>query len=111
MKTAQVGYTPLQRWVKHVLGHTHTTVVVTIAWATLCFLGAHRVTSAVLARALPAEHASAGWSCLRRGRRWRSGPAPPQSLMMPALIRLALPLLLTLSIVLQRALQALLDID
>ena len=33
MTTAQVGYMPVHRWVKHVLGHTHTTVVVTITWA------------------------------------------------------------------------------
>jgi hypothetical protein len=24
MTTAQGGYTPVHRWVKHVLGHTHT---------------------------------------------------------------------------------------
>jgi hypothetical protein len=33
MTTAQVGYLPVHRWVKHVLGSTHTTVVVTVAWA------------------------------------------------------------------------------
>ena len=70
MTTAQVGYTPVHRWVKHVLGPTHTTVVVTIAWAVLCLLVAQRVTSAALARALPAEHAGSGRSCLRRVRRW-----------------------------------------
>ena len=84
MTTAQVGYTPVHRWVKHVLGHTHTTVVVTIAWAGLCLLVAQRVTSAALARALPAEHAGAGRSCLRRVRRWWSGPARAQVLMSPA---------------------------
>ena len=57
MTTAQVGYLPVHRWVKHVLGSTHTTVVVTVAWAVLCLLVAQRVTSAALARALPAEHA------------------------------------------------------
>ena len=93
MTTAQVGYTPVHRWVKHVLGNTHTTVVVTIAWAVLCLLVAQRVTSAALARALPAEHAGSGRSCLRRVRRWWSGPALDQVLMSPALIRLALPLL------------------
>ena len=75
MTTAQVGYTPVHRWVKHVLGTTHTTVVVTIAWAVLCLLVAQRVTSAALARALPAEHAGSGRSCLRRVRRWWSGRA------------------------------------
>jgi len=93
MTTAQVGDTPVQRWVQHVLGHTHTTVVVTSAWAVLCLLVAQRVTSAALARALPAEHAGAGRSCLRRVRRWWSGPALDQVLISPAWIRLALPLL------------------
>ena len=45
MTTAQVGYAPVHRWVKHVLGDTHTTVVVTVAWAVLCLLVAQRVTS------------------------------------------------------------------
>jgi hypothetical protein len=93
MTTAQVGYTPVHRWVKHVLGPTHTPVVGTITWAVLCLLVAQRVTSAALARALPAEHAGSGRSCLRRVRRWWSGPALEQVLMSPALIRLALPLL------------------
>src|SRR2546428_10619178 len=68
MTTAQVGYLPVNRWVKHVLGSTHTTVVVTVAWAVLCLLVAQRATSAALARALPAEQAGSGRSCLRRGR-------------------------------------------
>jgi hypothetical protein len=42
MTTAQGGYTPVHRWVKHVLGHTHTTVVGTITWAVLCLLAAPR---------------------------------------------------------------------
>jgi hypothetical protein len=67
--------------------------MVTIAWAVLCLLVAQRVTSAALARALPAEHAGSGRSCLRRVRRWWSGPALEQGLMSPALICLALPLL------------------
>jgi hypothetical protein len=93
MTTAQVGYTPVHRWVKPVLGTTHTTVVVVIAWAVRCLLVAHPVTAAALARALPAEHAGAGRSCLRRGRRWWSGPALDQALIRPAVLRLALPLL------------------
>jgi hypothetical protein len=93
MTTAQVGYLPVHRWVKHVLGSTHTTVVVTVAWAVLCLLVAQRVTSAALARALPAEHAGSGRSCLRRVRRWWSGPALDQATISPALIRLALTLL------------------
>ncbi len=92
MTTAQVGYTPVYRWVKHVLGSTHTTVVVTIAWAVLCLLVAQRVTPAVLARALPAAHAGSGRSRLRRVRRWWRGPALDQATISPALIRLALAL-------------------
>jgi hypothetical protein len=92
MTTAQVGYLPVHRWVKHVLGSTHTTVVVTVAWAVLCLLVAQRVTSAALARALPAEEAGSGRSCLRRVRRWWRGPALDQTLISPALIRLALTL-------------------
>jgi hypothetical protein len=67
MTTAQVGYPPVYRWVKQVLGNTHTTVVATVAWAVLCLLVAQRVTSAALARALPAEQAGSGRSCLRAG--------------------------------------------
>ena len=93
MTTAQVGYAPVHRWVKYVLGRTHTTVVVTVAWAVVCLLGAQRVTAAALARALPAEHAGSGRSCLRRVRRWWCGPALDQAAISPALIRLALTLL------------------
>src|SRR2546427_8148436 len=93
MTTAQVGYRPVHRWVKQVLGSTHTTVVVTVAWAVLCLLAAQRVTAAALARALPAEHTGSGRSCLRRVRRWWSGPALDQATISPALIRLALTLL------------------
>src|SRR5262249_39004371 len=93
MTTAQVGYLPVHRWVKYALGSTHTTVVVTVAWAVLCLLVAHRVPAAALARALPAEHAGSGRSCLRRVRRWWSGPALEQATLRPALIRLALLLL------------------
>jgi len=67
--------------------------VVTVAWAVLCLLVAQRVTAAALARALPAEHAGSGRSCLRRVRRWWSGPALDQATISPALIRLALTLL------------------
>jgi hypothetical protein len=49
MTTAQVGYAPIYQWVKQVLGHTHTTVVVTVSWAVLCLLVAQRVTPAALA--------------------------------------------------------------
>src|SRR6266516_347566 len=93
MTTAQVGYLPVHRWVKHVLGSTHTTVVVTVAWAVLCLLVAQRATSAALARALPAEQAGSGRSCLRRVRRWWCGPVLDQATISPALIRLALTLL------------------
>jgi hypothetical protein len=93
MTTAQVGYAPIYQWVKQVLGHTHTTVVVTVSWAVLCLLVAQRVTPAALARALPGEHAGSGRSCLRRVRRWWSGPALDQTIISPALLRLALTLL------------------
>src|SRR5437660_11218588 len=90
MTTAQVGYLPVNRWVKHVLGSTHTTVVVTVAWAVLCLLVAQRATSAALARALPAEQAGSGRSCLRRVRRWGGGPGVDQAAISAALGRLAL---------------------
>ena len=93
MTTAQVGYAHVHRWVKAVLGSTHTTVIMTVAWAALCLLVAQRVTSAALARALPAEQAGSGRSCLRRVRRWWQGPALEQATISPALIRLALTLL------------------
>lgn len=93
MTTAQVGYTPVYRWVKQILSETHTTVVATVAWAVLCLLVAQRVTSAALARALPAEQGGCGRSCLRRVRRWWQGPALDQATISPALIRLALTLL------------------
>jgi hypothetical protein len=93
MTTAQVGYTPVHCWVKQVLGSTHTTVVITVTWAVLCLLVAQRVTSATLARALPAEQVGSGRSCLRRVRRWWQGPALDQALISPALIRLALTFL------------------
>jgi hypothetical protein len=51
MTTAQGGYPPVSRWVKQGLGETHTTVVVTVAWAVLGLLGAPRMTSAALSRA------------------------------------------------------------
>jgi hypothetical protein len=92
MTAAQGGSRPVHRWVKPILGSTHTTVVVTVAWAVLGLLGAQRVTAAALARALPAEHAGSGRSCLRRGRRWWSGPALDQATISPALICLALTL-------------------
>ena len=92
MTTAQVGYKPVYQWVKNVLGQTHTTVIVTVAWAVLCLLVAQRITPAALARAMPAAQAGSGRSCLRRVRRWWSGPALAQATISPALIRLALGL-------------------
>jgi hypothetical protein len=71
----------------------HTTVVVTVVWAVLCLLVAQRATPAALARALPAEHAGSGRSCLRRVRRWWRGPTLDQTMISPALIRQALTLL------------------
>src|SRR2546423_3222524 len=91
MTTAQVGYEPVHRWVKHILGRTHTTVVVTVAWAVLCLLVAQRVTPAALARALPGEHAGSGRSCLRRGGGWWGGPILPPRRRCPALLPPTLP--------------------
>jgi hypothetical protein len=93
MTTAQVGYTPVYRWVKQVRGETHTTGVATVAWAVRCLLGAQRITSAALARAFPAAQAGSGRSCLRRVRRWWRGPALEQAPVSAALIRLAWALL------------------
>ena len=93
MTTAQVGYEPVYRWVKPILGRTHTTVVVTVVWAVLCLLVAQRATPAALARALPAEHAGSGRSRLRRVRRWWCGPTLDQTIISPALIYQALTLL------------------
>src|SRR5262249_47792618 len=91
MTTAQVGYAPVHCWVKAVLGRTHTTVVLTVAWAVLCLLVAQRVTAAALARALPAEQAGSGRSCLRRVRRGWEGPALAEAPVRPALLRPGAP--------------------
>jgi hypothetical protein len=93
MTTAQVGYAPVQPWVKKILGQTHTTVIVPVPWAVLWLLAAPRATPAALARALPGEHAGAGRSCLRRGRRWWTGPPLDQALVSPPLIHRALAVL------------------
>src|SRR5215510_10318068 len=90
MTTASVGYESVHCWVKHVLGRTHATVVGTVTWAVLCLLVAQRVTPAALARALPYEQAGSGRSCLRRVRRWWSGPPLAQVEISAALIRQAL---------------------
>jgi hypothetical protein len=68
-------------------------VIATIAWAVLCLLVAQRVTPAALARALPGEQAGSGRSRLRRVWRWWSGPPFELALISPALIRLALSVL------------------
>ena len=81
MTASDVGYDRIHRWVKTVLGATHTTVVVTITWAVLCLLLAQQATPAALARALPAEQAGSGRSCLRRVRRWWEGPPLDQVTM------------------------------
>lgn len=93
MTASDVGYDRVHTWVKTVLGPVHTTVSITVAWAVLSLLLAQRVTSAAVARALPAEQAGSGRSCLRRVRRWWTGPALDQALLSPRLIRLALALL------------------
>lgn len=93
MTTTQIGYLPVQRWVRALLGPTHVTVIVTIAWAVVCLLAAQRLTPAALARALPSERAGSSRSRLRRVRRWWTGPPLDQVLVSPALIRSALALL------------------
>lgn len=93
MTTTQIGYRPVHRWVQTMLGSTHVTVIVTVAWAVLCLLAAQRITPAALARALPSERAGSGRSCLRRVRRWWTGPPLDQVQVSPALIRTALTLL------------------
>ena len=72
------------------LGATHTTVVVTITWAVLCLLLAQQATPAALARALPAEQAGSGRSCLRRVRRWWAGPPLDQVTISRQLVEQAL---------------------
>lgn len=93
MTASDVGYDRLHTWIKHQLGPVHATVCRTVAWAVLCLLLAQRATPAALARALPADQAGSGRSCLRRVRRWWSGPALAQATLSPTLIRLALTLL------------------
>ena len=93
MTAREVGYSPVYQWVKGVVGRTHTTVVATLAWAVLCLLVAQRVTPAALARAIPRDLAGSGRSCLRRVRRWWSGPPLEQVLVHPGLLRQALALL------------------
>jgi hypothetical protein len=58
MTTAQVGYAPVHRWVKYVLGRTHTTVVVTVAWAV------------VVSPRGATRHCGRSGSCLTSRARW-----------------------------------------
>ncbi len=90
MTASDVGYDRIQTWVKTVLGATHATVVVTITWAVLCLLLAQQATPAALARALPAEQAGSGRSCLRRVRRWWEGPPLDQGIISHQLVQQAL---------------------
>jgi hypothetical protein len=93
MTASAVGYEQVQEWVKARLGRTHATVVQTMAWAVLCVLVAQRVTSAALARALPAGQAGGGRARLTRVRRWWTGPPLDQAEVSPQLIQAALALL------------------
>ncbi|HEX5501534.1 MAG TPA: transposase [Thermomicrobiales bacterium] len=93
MTATRVGYGRVLGWVKALLAGTHATVVAAAAWAVLCLLAAQRATPAALARALPAEDAGSGRSCLRRVRRWWGGPRLDQALVSPRLIARALALL------------------
>jgi hypothetical protein len=93
MTATRVGYGRVLGWVKPLLQDTHTTVITVVAWAVLSLLVAQRVTPAALARALPAGEAGSGRSCLRRVRRWWSGPPLDQTVVSPRLIAQALALL------------------
>jgi hypothetical protein len=93
MIASDVGYDRLHTWIKQRLGPVHATVCRTVAWAVLCLLLAQRATPAALARALPAEQAGSGRACLRRVRRWWTGPPLDQALVSPHLIQAALALL------------------
>ena len=61
MTTAQVGYEPVYRWIKNLLGRTHTTVVVTVAWAVLCLLVAQHTTPAPAGRACAYGQKTRNW--------------------------------------------------
>jgi len=91
--TASVGYEQVQAWVEIMLGQTHATVVRTTAWIVLCVLMAQRVTTAALARALPADQGGSGRARLTRVRRWWAGPPLEQTVVSPQLIQAALTLL------------------
>jgi len=93
LTATRVGYGRVLGWVKPRLGATHATTIVVVAWAVLSLLVAQQVTPAALARALPAEQAGSGRSCLRRVRRWWGGPPLDQAVVSPQLIAQALALL------------------
>jgi hypothetical protein len=93
LTATRVGYGRVLGWVKPVLGATHATTIVVVAWAVLSLLVAQQVTPAALARALPAEQVGSGRSCLRRVRRWWGGPPLDQTAVSPQLIQQALALL------------------
>ena len=93
LTATRVGYGRVLGWVKPLLGTTHATIIAVVSWAVLSLLVAQRVTPAALARALPADEAGSGRSCLRRVRRWWSGPPVDQTVVSPHLIGRALALL------------------
>ena len=93
MTASDVGYDCIHIWIKQMLGPVHATVCRTVAWALRCLLLAQRATPAALARAMPAEQAGSGRACLRRVRRWWTGPPLDQALISPRLIQAALALL------------------
>jgi hypothetical protein len=59
----------------------------------LCLLLAQRATPAALARALPAEQVGSGRACVRRVRRWWTGPPLDQAHISPQLVQMALRVL------------------
>ena len=93
LTATRVGYGRVAGWVKPLLGATHATTIVVVAWAVLSLLVAQRATPAALARALPAAEAGSARSRLRRVRRWWGGPPLDQAVVSPQLIQQALALL------------------
>jgi hypothetical protein len=93
MTAMRVGYGRVLGWVKALLGGAHATATAAVAWAVLSLVVAQRATPAALARALPADEAGSGRSCLRRVRRWWGGAPLDQAAVSPRLVARALALL------------------
>lgn len=90
MTASQIGYVRVHAWVKTLLVDTHRTVLATVTCVILYLLVAQRLTSAEMARALPAEVAGSSRSRLRRVHRWWLGPILDAAIVTPRLVRTAL---------------------